>query len=262
MYTIKALVSGLRKSGIIENGEVGIRKTVAGEILNVQDVARSEMEAGYYLIVKRKLAAPDGQIIKRETVPAPVPTPEPVEDKAVTKKDLLRQQIAAAQEVMDTAISALREMDAEEEPEIVPPPPREPKPALILDSKGDVPEEFMIDEDEATSEVYDEAAYRQGNAAYDNVMKNTVLHYMGGPNSNVFNVDKIGKMANKPLPTVSQARKGRQIGVKVTKADMAQTKGLGKSVKINTIMDANGKVDVRKTLNLQLINKPGEGFNL
>lgn len=265
-YRIKMLVDGLHKEDVIENGNLVSKKLERGQIVEVNSVDRTELEARYYKVVVGDVVSAAHKPIKRSrnrvsSEKAPV----------ASKEELLTSMIQNMGTMMQAASEVLQAIKTGEEvpePEIAAEEPGEAEnqaeeankqaASAIFDDQGALPQEFMTSDTEADEEIYDENSFRKGNDAYQNVLENTLMHgYAGGVNSKGRSISKIANLSTKKMPTVSEANFGKvdpKIKALVLGAD-GKPANFKKSDMVK-IVENEGKIDVIKTLGIKMVNQP------
>lgn len=237
-FKIRVLIDGLKKSGVIENGKI-IRKTLMrGEIAEVEHIDEGDMKRGYYKVFVPKIVVPAGIERSREVVRQP--------DNRSNAEDIL----ATADSALDSITGLLDEGEVTQE--------SNKEPSLILDSQGSVPAEFTTSDDEEEDDIYSEQEYRKGNEQYNSVLQNTLGHYMRNGALGDRAIRNTANLAAKRIPTISEAKLGK---IKKEESSLVDSSGNpileDKKIPVSLITDKDGKIDVRKTLGLKMINEPG-----
>jgi len=233
-YRIKMMISGLVKSNVLEDGNRVRKKLMAGEIVEIEDVDQKELELGYYKIVIPSIVDTSGNKIERK---------ESEQEKQLSQLiDGMKQMIGMA----ENTLTAIKNSETANVPSVQVEEEKEEKRDLA---------DFTINEDEAASEskIYTTADYKKGNEVYQNVIRNTVAASFGPSLNQTRNIDKIGNLRSKPMPTVSEERVGKI--VKKKPVEILDKSGNTKRQRpINVITDKSGKIDVVKSLGINIIN--------
>ncbi len=261
-YKVKMLVSGLNKNDIVENGHIVSKKLWKNDIVEVQEIDESELKAGYYKVVTKNIVSPT-PTIKRSRQPSSPIVNQQIETLN-TLINTMKQMTDVAEKTLNT-VQATQTKDEQQikNEEVVEPkvdePVQEDKKPVILNQHGDVSDEYKINEDEVNEEIYTIEEFKKGNQLYQSVLKNTLANNMrSGVNTKRYIEDcKIGDISKKKMPAASEVNLGKITGQKI---DIIIPK---KELKpINIIKDKNGKVDKVKSLGLNMVNQPNQGFNI
>lgn len=260
-YKIKVYTGGVMKLDVIENGESIRRKLVLGEIVEVGSIDKGEMEAGYYKVVRQELiTSTSTPKIQREPQKILQPNGQAAQQSQQLEQliDGMKTMIGVAEQVLNAAGSK----------------PEAPAPVEVpvADQDGnEISSDFTISEDESQEDIYDQKSFKEGNEQYQRVVENTTVFMMGGQARDqngklVRNVHKIGDIASKKMPAVSEAKLGKMKRKTIPaivdergKIINQQTPG---KTSVKVVTDKEGNVDVLKTLNWKLANKPGQGFDI
>ena len=236
-YKIKSIVSGLMKAGVIENGEVITKKLFAGDIVEVQEVNMKELESGYYKIVKDEVVKEDNAMQAR-----------------VRQLDYLITGMKQMMQGAEELIAAIKKPETDV-------PVKQVVAEENIPSVQTAPEEndlaeFTVSEKEAREpEIYTTQKYKEGNAIYQNVLRNTVAHSMGAGITDDRRIDKIGNMGMKRMPTVSEEKVGHRVEKEKEEVEIVDASGNSKRQRpVNVITDRHGKIDVVKSLGLKVDN--------
>ena len=249
-YRIKVFAGGLMKLDIFEGGEKVRRKLRQGEVVEVETVDENEMEAGYYKVIRPELAT---QKIQRE--PQKVLQPSGQAQQLSELIDGMKTMINVAEEVLG-AINKTAEQPKQKEPIQVP----------VKDQDGqEIRSDHTISENESQKDIYDQKNFRKGNEQYQRLVENTAVFMIGGQ-SRDRSIHKIGDIASKKMPKISEATLGKMDRKSIpavldSKGEIANKNNPGRA-KVDIVSAEKGDIDVVKALGIKLVNKPGQGFNI
>ena len=183
MYKIKALVGGLIKDGILEEGKLIRRKLQKGEIVLTETVHPKDMESGYYLIIKPKIQREATSVACASENVSGVSEVISALKTSIESAQMLIEKLERKEEIVKEDTKAIEPIDTEE-----------------IDSK------FIISEDEADAldNIFDEQKFQNHEETYQRLIKNTLMSSRHLGSSNLRGINAMG-FSRKQLPTVSQA---------------------------------------------------------